>query len=241
MDAAEPVQRQAVVERRPADLASAVLAAGVLVASGGLARRGTSVAEGTVFARVNRLPNVLEALLWLPMQLGSLWGPFVAGALVWWQTRSWRPAVGTVVVGVVAWRLASVVKNQIGRGRPDDELDGVVLRWGTPRSGFGFVSGHATVAFATAGVAAPALTPQLGALLRLLAPVVGFARIHVAAHLPLDVVGGAALGHLLAMIWNLAVGVETRETTVGVPAGVPDLAGAPGLGSDRRPGSGSSM
>jgi undecaprenyl-diphosphatase len=69
------------------------------------------------------------------------------------------------------------------------------------------------VAFATAGVAAPALPGGPGLLLRALAPVVGFARMHVGAHLPLDVVGGAALGHLLAMIWNLAVGVE--------PAAVP--------------------
>jgi undecaprenyl-diphosphatase len=214
-----------VVERSPRDLASAVLAAGVLVGSGALARQGTSHAEGEVFARVNRLPNWLEAVLWLPMQLGSLWGPFVSGALVWWQTRSWRPAVGTIVVGVVAWRLASVVKNAVQRGRPDDELDGTRLRWGTPRTGYGFVSGHATVAFATAGVAAPALTPELGLLLRVLAPVVGFARVHVAAHLPLDVVGGAALGHLLAMIWNLAVGVELPAADTGSASAVATVGG----------------
>ncbi len=198
--------------RRGTDLAQAVLAAGVLVASGALARQGTTEAEGRAFAAANRLPNWLEAALWLPMQLGSLWGPFVAAALVWRRTGSWRPAVGTVVVGVTAWRLATVVKDGVRRGRPDDELDGVVLRWGTPRDGFGFVSGHATVAFATAGVASPALPGGPGLLLRLLAPVVGFARIHVGAHLPLDVVGGAALGHLLAMIWNLAVGVEPGGT-----------------------------
>jgi len=136
----------------------------------------------------------------------------VTAALIWRRDRSWRSAMGTVVVGVTAWRLASVVKRAVRRGRPDDELSDVVLRWGTPRDGFGFVSGHATVAFATAGVAAPALPGGPGLLLRVLAPVVGFARMHVGAHLPLDVVGGAALGHLLAMIWNLAVGVE--------PAGV---------------------
>lgn len=200
------------VERRSDDLVQAVLAAGVLVASGALARQGTTATEGRVFAAANRLPNWLEAALWLPMQLGSLWGPFVTAALIWRRDRSWRSAMGTVVVGVTAWRLASVVKRAVRRGRPDDELSDVVLRWGTPRDGFGFVSGHATVAFATAGVAAPALPGGPGLLLRVLAPVVGFARMHVGAHLPLDVVGGAALGHLLAMIWNLAVGVE--------PAGV---------------------
>jgi undecaprenyl-diphosphatase len=79
------------------------------------------------------------------------------------------------------------------------------------------------VAFATAGVAAPALPGGPGLLLRALAPVVGFARMHVGAHLPLDVVGGAALGHLLAMIWNLAVGVE--PATGADPRGSDAVAG----------------
>ena len=39
-----------------------------------------------------------------------------------------------------------------------------------------------------------------------LAATVAFARVHVGAHLPLDVVGGAALGVLLGSAWNSAVG-----------------------------------
>jgi glycosyltransferase 2 family protein len=44
-----------------------------------------------------------------------------------------------------------------------------------------------------------------------LAGVVGVARIHVGAHLPLDVLGGAALGSLMGWTWNLAVGVPVRQ------------------------------
>jgi len=143
---------------------------------------------------------------------------------------------------------AGVAEEAVFRGalwRLVDGIGGTVAALAVTSVLFGAAHGLFTRRFAAWSAFALASGLVLG-LLRLwtgglLAPVVGFARIHVAAHLPLDVVGGAALGHLLAMIWNLAVGVETPETTVGVPAGVPDLAGAPGLGSDRRPGSGSSM
>ena len=53
-----------------------------------------------------------------------------------------------------------------------------------------------------------------------LAGAVAFARVHLGAHFPLDVVAGAALGYGLGWLWNLAV---------GVPADVPsELSGAAG-------------
>jgi len=196
------------VRRDGGDVVQAIVAAGVLVAAGAAAGDGASTTERRVFELANSQPNWLEPVLWLPMQLGSLWGPFAAGAFAWWRTRSWRPAVGAVVVGVVAWQLAKVVKDHVERGRPLDELGDIVQRWGTPKDGLGFVSGHSAVSFAIAGVLSPYLSPWGRFAIRVLAAKVGFARMHVGAHLPLDIVGGAALGHLLAMLWRLAVGTE---------------------------------
>lgn len=196
------------VRRDGGDVVQAIVAAGVLVAAGAAAGDGASTAERRVFELANSQPNWLEPVLWLPMQLGSLWGPFAAGAFAWWRTRSWRPAVGAVVVGVVAWQLAKVVKDHVERGRPLDEIGDIVQRWGTPKDGLGFVSGHSAVSFAIAGVLSPYLSPWGRFAIRVLAAKVGFARMHVGAHLPLDIVGGAALGHLLAMLWRLAVGTE---------------------------------
>ena len=196
------------VHRSGGDVAQAVVAAGVLLAAGSVADDGVSDAERRVFELANRQPNWLEPALWLPMQLGSLWGPFAAGAFAWWRTRSWRPAVGAVVTGVAAWQLAKAVKGYVERGRPIDELGDIVQRWGTPTDGLGFVSGHSAVSFAIAGVLSPYLSPWGRFAMRALAAKVGFARMHVGAHLPLDIVGGAALGHLLAMLWRLAVGTE---------------------------------
>ncbi len=201
--------------RRPADLAAAVVAAGVLVGAGVAAGRNVGDGERRFFELVNRRPAWLEYLLWLPMQLGSLWGPFAVGAVAWWRLRSWRAAVGAVATGVVAWQLAKAVKAVVERGRPLDELDDVVRRIGTPREGLGFVSGHSAVSAALATTMAPYL-PRSGRLaLVLAAAVVGAARIHVAAHLPLDVVGGAALGVVVGQVWRLAVGVEPAAGAAG--------------------------
>jgi membrane-associated phospholipid phosphatase len=41
-----------------------------------------------------------------------------------------------------------------------------------------------------------------------LAGFVSFARIHVGAHLPLDVIGGACMGVAVASAVNLALGVD---------------------------------
>jgi undecaprenyl-diphosphatase len=193
--------------RRLEEIPKALVAAGVLVGSSWVASQGVSVTEEQVFELLNRQPGVLEPVLWLPMQLGSLFGPFVVGGLAWWRWKKWRPAVGAVVAGVVSWQLAKVVKNYIERGRPLDELDEIVRRAGTPNDGLGFVSGHSAVAFSLATVVSPYLSRPARVGAYLLALVVGLARIHVGAHLPLDVVGGASLGCLVGYLWRLAVGV----------------------------------
>ncbi|MFZ4517885.1 MAG: phosphatase PAP2 family protein [Microthrixaceae bacterium] len=212
--------------RRVEEIPRVLAAAAVLAVTSWIATRDIPGAEQLVFEFVNRQPGWLEWVLWAPMQLGSLFGPVVVAALAWWRWRRWRPAVGAVVAGVVAWQLAKVVKDRIGRGRPLDELTDVVRRAGTPTDGLGFVSGHSAVAFALATVVSPYLSRRGRAGAYLLAAVVGLARIHVGAHLPLDVVGGAALGCLVGYLWRLAVGVPADEPDE--PDGVdPPMAATP--------------
>lgn len=185
-----------------------------LVVLGGtayVASRGVPGWEEQVFEAFNRLPDALEPVLWAPMQLGSLFGPAMvaAGSFAAWRNRPgwWRPSAGSLVVGVVAWQLAKAVKAAVERGRPGDVLDEIVRRAGTPADGLGFVSGHTAVAFALAAVLSPYLNRRGRWAAYGLAALVGFARIHVGAHLPLDTVGGAALGVTLALVWHLAVGI----------------------------------
>ena len=65
-----------------------------------------------------------------------------------------------------------------------------------PGSG-SFPSGHATIAFACATVIAWA-SPKLAVPAFLLAAAIAFSRVYAGVHWPLDVLGGAILGVLLA-------------------------------------------
>ncbi len=192
--------------RRYGDAGRALAAAGVLAATSAVAARGLPENEAKVFDAIHGLPHWLAPVLWAPMQLGNAVAPAAVGAAAWWRWRRWRPAAGAAVVGLTGWYAAKAVKAVVDRGRPAAEVPELVRR-SAPTQGLGFVSGHATVAFGVATVMAPYLPPlgKVGAYG--LAKVVGFGRIHAGAHLPLDVVGGAALGAMLGWAWGLAVGV----------------------------------
>ncbi len=202
----------AVHARRPHDLRMAGAAFLLLFGLCWLATAGVSSAEQRIFEPFNELPNWLEQVLWAPMQLGSLFGPLFVAVVAWLAWRDWRPAVGALVAGVVAWQLAKIVKDIIERGRPHSELVDMVRRGGTPTEGLGFVSGHAAVAFALATVISPYVRREWRWAPFALAAVVAVARVHVGAHFPLDVVGGAALGCGVAYLWRFAVGVPTGTT-----------------------------
>lgn len=183
------------------DLIRLGLGALVLAVSGAVAARGVPAWEEDLFEVVYGLPDGLEAVLWAPMQMGSALAPVVVAPLARWATRRWQPALGVLVTGLGGWWAAKGVKALIGRGRPFTELADLPIRAGTPLDGLGFVSGHATVAFAIASVLAPFLTRRGRICAYGLAGVVALARVHVGAHLPLDVVAGGALGTILGALW----------------------------------------
>lgn len=183
--------------------------AAVLCLSTYAAARGVSGLEEQVFASLHDVPRWVDHVLWAPMQAGSAWGPALAAVVAWFVTKSWRPTVGALVTGWGGWILAKGVKGVIERGRPFEELGTDVVRDSALTEGLGFVSGHTTVAFACAAVLSPYLNRPWRRAVYTLAVVVGLSRIVVGAHLPLDVIGGASLGLLLAYLWHLAVGIST--------------------------------
>jgi glycosyltransferase 2 family protein len=194
--------------RTARNVAGLAVGMGGLIGAAVLARRSPSQTETRIFRAVNSLPGWANPAIWPPMQYGTFGTVPVAAAVALARRRP-RLAVGIGAGGTAAWVLAKAVKPIVGRGRPASVLEDVSLR-GTEEGDQGFPSGHAAVSAALTVVSWPYLLPRWRLPLAALSGFVPFARIYVGAHLPLDVVGGSALGLAIGSAVNLAL--PTRRT-----------------------------
>src|SRR5512142_3367601 len=166
--------------------------AALLLTAMAVRRDRVSPWEAAVFRAVNGLPDALHAPAWAIMQLGTLGAaPAAAGAA--WLAGDPELAGRLLASGTGTWALSKLVKQVVRRPRPAALLAGTRCR-GREAAGLGYLSGHAGVAVALGAAALPRLGPTGRALVLGAVPAIGLARIYVGAHLPLDVVGGAALG-----------------------------------------------
>jgi len=208
------------VRHRRLDAILAVAGAAVLVASAVLARRGAYQWEAVIFHAINGLPSGVRPILWVLNQYGTaVTIPFATGvALVF---RKWRMAVALAVSGVVVYWLAKVIKGYVMRGRPFVLVDKVVEREPFAPGSLGYPSGHAAVSWAITIVVLAYLGRPWRIAAITLAIIVPVCRMYVAAHLPLDLIGGAALGVTVASAVNLLLGVPAplpAEATRAGPA-----------------------
>jgi membrane-associated phospholipid phosphatase len=198
--------------RRAADAVTAAVGAVVLAVSGVIASDGkVGSVERAVFRAINDLPGALYPLVWPFMQLGNIvLGPLVA--LVAAALGRYRLAVAALGVTVAKLVGERIVKAAVERQRPAAVIHDVTTRGDTPLRGQSFVSGHLVLVVALAVLVTPYLAGRWKAVPWVLAAIVGFGRIYVGAHNPLDVVGGAGLGALIGGLANLAVGVPRTPT-----------------------------
>jgi membrane-associated phospholipid phosphatase len=182
-----------------------VAAVGLLILSLSIAAArhpSISPAEARVFHAVNRLPDGLYPILWLPMQLGNL----IVGTAVGLGIALLQGDIG-IAVGVVLAMVLKVVVERIVRHRmeaflsvrqrPGTSEEGAILRGDVPKSGPSFPSGHIILVAAVGTVIAPAM-PSVwwwAPLLAVILVMVG--RVYVGAHNPLDVTAGLGAGLLL--------------------------------------------
>ena len=122
-------------------------------------------------------------------RLGVLWLTLIAVALADWS--------------------ATGLKALIDRDRPPVDYARPKALVPVPRDA-SFPSGHAATSFAAATMLTFAF-PRLAPGLFVLAAAVAFSRVYVGVHYPLDVVGGAALGVLVATALRLLVRARLRS------------------------------
>ena len=159
-----------------------------------------------MFRWINGLPDAIYTPVAVIMQLGNLAAVLVLTILAL-AFRRYRLAIGIGLAGSAAYLISKVVKELVDRGRPADLLDDVEQR-GAHASGLGYVSGHSAVAFAVVTVAALWLARTGRPCCGCSPPQWRSPRYYVGAHLPMDVVGGAALGAACGAVGRLLVGAR---------------------------------
>ena len=201
------VDERTAASRRRGTIGVLLGTAGLLV-SGAVARRGLPAAERDVFRAANDVPIEAYPVIWAPMQFGTFGTAPALAAVAALRGRR-RLAISLVAAGTLAWVGAKAVKRVVRRERPARIIPGVRIR-GEDEGDRGFPSGHAAVSAALSTVAMPALSPAGRAGVAGLAASVAYARVYVGVHLPLDVVGGAALGVAVGSAVRLVIGDASR-------------------------------
>jgi glycosyltransferase 2 family protein len=211
-------QRSRKASARRADVAALAIGVVVLGAASAAAAGPVTTAETQIFRGVNDLPQGLYPFIWPLMQYGTfITIPLLS--LVAVGFRRYRAAIVMATSGIAVYLIARAVKLAVERPRPAALLTGVNEREVFGEGSLGFPSGHASVAAALAFTCAMffgALWFRIGVALAI---IVSIGRLYVGAHLPLDVVGGAALGIIAGSVAHLLIGLPHVRDSLPDDAG----------------------
>ncbi len=132
--------------------------------------------------------------------LGDAGWVWIAAGIILSIIPKTRKVGFTVCLSLIFSVLISNVtlKPLIARTRPYDLIEGIRLIIDAPKD-FSFPSGHTSASFAAAA-AIFAYNKKWGSIPLILAFLIGFSRLYLYVHFPTDVLGGAVIGSICAII-----------------------------------------
>ena len=143
--------------------------------------------------------------IWIFLAQYLIYGVPVLLIVLWfWSVPAKKAAFKSVLAAVVAWLgFARIVAIIVNRPRPTQELLGAKeLIFHRPDTSF--PSDHATMLFALAISLRLYGFKKLGNILLIVATLVSISRVFVGVHFPFDVIAGALLGSLVAVLfWSI--------------------------------------
>lgn len=147
--------------------------------------------ESTWFHAVNGWPDGWYHFMVIVTFFGStLWAPFpvLIAFLLRFYRLAWRLALSILT----AYGFAAIMKHLIDRERPLGLFQDVHAR--IAETGMGFPSGHATLITVVTLTLLPYMPWKWRWTIPLAIILVALSRLYLGVHVPLDVIGGVALG-----------------------------------------------
>jgi membrane-associated phospholipid phosphatase len=166
-------------------------------AAAALVKAGATSGDARLFRILNDVPSAaasaLTPLSRLFLPVGNTAVVLLTVIYVLVRNRSFLPVAAAVVAAGSAWVLANVAKVIADRPRPYLVMADAVLRQ-HPAHGTSFPSSHTAVTLAVAIALVPFLARPLAAVGIAYAILVGWSRVYLGVHYPLDVLAGAGIG-----------------------------------------------
>lgn len=138
------------------------------------------------------LPTFIGPAAYVMTQFGSIFAVGIVGFIMFFW-RSKKFALEIMASAATAYYLAGTIKVFVGRPRPSGIVEGIAQRY-ERAAGLGFPSGHTAVATALVTTLWFVTPKRYHWLLVLWVMCVGFSRMYLGLHAPLDIVGGACVG-----------------------------------------------